>query len=76
MAASTVSGPLQDLGIGSDVEQTAFPAPTKNAAGSVNGIQTDVSSIYFADKILITISQSGRLSQWVCHSLSTLTSAV
>jgi hypothetical protein len=51
------------------VEVAPFPAPSRQAAGLVNGTQTDVSSVYFADKILITVSQSGRLSQWVCsHS--------
>lgn len=48
------------------IEQTPFPVPTKQAAGLVNGVHTEVSSVYFADKILITISQGGRLSQWVC----------
>jgi proteasome assembly chaperone 3 len=51
------------------VEHTPFPAPTKQAAGLVRGTHTDVSSIYFADKIMITISQGGRLSQWVRYTL-------
>lgn len=42
-----------------------YPAVTKQAAGLVNGICTDVKSILFADKIMITISQNGRLAQWV-----------
>jgi proteasome assembly chaperone 3 len=66
MSTPTVSTGLQDLAIGGGVEPGRFPAPTKQAAGLVNGTQTDVSSVYFADKILITISQGGRLSQWVC----------
>jgi proteasome assembly chaperone 3 len=56
---------LQALSLDRGVEPTRFPAPSKQAARSVNGTQTIVSSIYFADKILITISQGGRLSQWV-----------
>jgi hypothetical protein len=52
-----------------DVEVTSYPAPTKQAAGLVNGTITEVSSIYFADKIMITISQGGRLSQWVCLTI-------
>lgn len=48
-----------------------FPATTKQAAGNVNGIQTEVVYIEFADKILVTISQKGRLAHWVralsCH---------
>ncbi len=56
-----------------DVEQTPFPVPTKQAASLVSGTHTDVSSIFFADKIMITISQGGRLSQWVRHiQISTL----
>jgi hypothetical protein len=54
------------MDIGDEIENTPFPAPAKHAAGLVNGIHTDVSSVYFADKILITVSQAGRLSQWVC----------
>lgn len=55
-----------DLG---GVEQSPFPAPAKQGSGLVNGTPTDVSSIYFVDKILITISQAGRLSQWVWEIL-------
>lgn len=54
------------MDIGDGAEATPYPAPAKQAAGLVNGSQTDVSSVYFADKILITISQGGRISQWVC----------
>lgn len=45
-----------------------FPAKTKQAAGNVAGILTDVMSISFSDKILVVITQNGRLAQWVCHS--------
>lgn len=43
----------------------SFPAPTKQVAGEVNGVKTDVMHMSFADKIMITITQNGRLSQWV-----------
>jgi proteasome assembly chaperone 3 len=43
-----------------------YPATTKQAAGLVNGVPTDVMMISFADKIMITITQNGRLAQWVC----------
>jgi hypothetical protein len=43
-----------------------FPAPTKQVAGEVNGVKTDIMSISFADKIMITITQNGKLAQWVC----------
>ncbi|KAL1960050.1 hypothetical protein VTO42DRAFT_222 [Malbranchea cinnamomea] len=43
----------------------SFPAATKQAAGVVGGVQTDVMSVWFADKILFTITQKGRLGQWL-----------
>jgi hypothetical protein len=45
--------------------QLPFPVPTKQVAGIVNGIQTDVMVMGFSDKIMITISQKGRLAHWV-----------
>jgi proteasome assembly chaperone 3 len=44
-----------------------FPAPTKAAAASIAGITTDVTLMSFSDKILITITQQGRLAQWVLY---------
>lgn len=43
-----------------------FPAATKQVAGIVEGIKTDVMVMNFSDKIMLTISQEGRLSHWVC----------
>ena len=66
MPIQTLSADMQSMGLDDGgIEPAPFPAATKQAAGLVNGVQTDVSSVYFADKILITISQGGRLSQWV-----------
>lgn len=45
--------------------QLPFPVSTKQVAGIVNGIQTDVMLMGFSDKIMITISQKGRLAHWV-----------
>jgi proteasome assembly chaperone 3 len=42
-----------------------FPAPSKQIAGVVSGVKTDVMLMSFADKIMVTISQNGRLGQWV-----------
>jgi proteasome assembly chaperone 3 len=42
-----------------------FPAATKQVAGVVNGIKTDVTCIQFSDKILVTVSQNGRLGHWL-----------
>ncbi|KAB5562995.1 hypothetical protein GE09DRAFT_1219578 [Coniochaeta sp. 2T2.1] len=53
-----------------DIRQEAFPAPSKRATGLVNGVETEVSSISFSDKIMVTISQEGRLAQWVQVPLS------
>jgi len=69
MSVPNISGDLQNMDIGGGVKPSPFPASTKHAAGLVNGQETDVSSIYFSDKIMITISQAGRLSQWVGVSL-------
>ncbi|KAK4632304.1 hypothetical protein CLAFUW4_02852 [Fulvia fulva] len=42
-----------------------FPAPSKSAAGEINGTHTEVTSIAFTDKFVITISQAGKLAHWV-----------
>lgn len=65
MATSTISNGLAGMQIGGGIEPSPFPAKTKQVAGLVNGVETDLTSMYFADKILITISQGGRLAQWV-----------
>lgn len=43
-----------------------FPAATKQTAGLVDGVKTDVMVMNFSDKIMVTISQQGRLAHWVC----------
>lgn len=53
----------------SSVLNAKFPALSKQATGLFNGVVTEVTSMTFADKILVTISQGGRLSQWVWISL-------
>ncbi|KAL4992888.1 hypothetical protein BDW68DRAFT_3167 [Aspergillus falconensis] len=42
-----------------------FPATTKQISGDINGVRTDVMTIKFSDKIMITISQKGRLGHWL-----------
>ncbi|BCS02313.1 uncharacterized protein AKAW2_60577S [Aspergillus luchuensis] len=49
---------LQDLNL-------PYPAVTKQVVGDVKGIQTNVTLIKFSDRILITISQKGRLGHWL-----------
>ena len=45
--------------------QATYPAITKQSAGTIEGILTDVTSITFSDKIMVTVTQNGRLAQWV-----------
>jgi proteasome assembly chaperone 3 len=49
----------------------SFPAATKQVAGEINGVKTDITSISFSDKLMITITQNGRLAQWVLLILLT-----
>ena len=49
----------------SGVRQEMFPVASKQAVGHVGGVQTDVTYMGFLDKIMITVSQGGRLGQWV-----------
>ena len=54
------------LGFDSEPQINAdYPAKTKQAASLVDGIHTEVMALSFTDKIMITIAQEGRLSQWV-----------
>ncbi|KAI0397322.1 hypothetical protein F5Y17DRAFT_455236 [Xylariaceae sp. FL0594] len=47
-----------------------FPAASKQATGNVDGVLTEASSLFFADRILLTLCQEGRLSQWIQVPLS------
>jgi proteasome assembly chaperone 3 len=47
------------------VTAAPYPARTKTASSVIKGIQTTATSVDFADKILITITQDGRLAHWV-----------
>ena len=42
-----------------------YPANVKQASGAIDGIDTDVTTYSFTDKIMIAIVQGGRLAQWV-----------
>ena len=46
-------------------QPTDYPAQAKHAAGLVDGQLTDVMTLYFSDNIMVTITQGGRLAQWV-----------
>ncbi|SPO00793.1 uncharacterized protein DNG_03541 [Cephalotrichum gorgonifer] len=47
------------------VKSEPYPAKSRQATGTVGGIQTEATAMSFSDKYLVTISQGGRLSQWV-----------
>lgn len=48
-----------------DVREDPFPARRRETSGIVNGTATDIARVDFGDRILVTISQGGRLSHWV-----------
>jgi proteasome assembly chaperone 3 len=54
------------------ITRDPFPARTKSASGAVNGVHTNVTSVAFADKIVLSISQDGRLAHWVRWRLDTV----
>ena len=53
------------------VDEVPFPAAAKSASGVVGTRLTTVNSLSFTDKLLITISQAGRLAHWVHVPLAT-----
>ncbi|KAI9753027.1 MAG: hypothetical protein M4579_005369 [Chaenotheca gracillima] len=54
-----------------EATQTPFPASTKQAASIIKGIHTDIMTVQFADKIIITVTQGGGLAQWIHVPLDT-----
>ncbi|EFX04521.1 hypothetical protein CMQ_1449 [Grosmannia clavigera kw1407] len=52
------------------VRTAPYPAPSSKVLGTVNGIPTEVEVISFTDKIMVLISQGGRLAQWIEVPLS------
>jgi proteasome assembly chaperone 3 len=60
-------GLSQDYGMDDILSETSlpYPAQTRQAVGEINGIVTNVTSISFSDRIMVTITQAGRLAQWV-----------
>lgn len=55
-----------------EVTPTPFPASTKTASATIKGLETVATAVYFADKILITVTQNGRLAHWVSSSVERL----
>lgn len=50
---------------GQKATNASFPAKTLQASSAVDGVVTDVTTVYFSDKIMVTISQGWRLAQWI-----------
>ncbi|CAK1361700.1 hypothetical protein CB0940_02957 [Cercospora beticola] len=53
-----------------NVYPSQFPAPSHSTSGLINNVLTTATSIAFSDKIVITLSQAGRLSHWTHVSLA------
>ncbi|KAJ4369711.1 hypothetical protein N0V83_005474 [Neocucurbitaria cava] len=47
------------------VTAAPYPARTKSASSPIKGIETTATTVNFADKIFITVTQNGRLAHWV-----------
>lgn len=47
------------------ITPSAFPAQTRTATALINNISTVASRTLFSDKILITVTQGGKLAHWV-----------
>ncbi|KAF4556652.1 Hypothetical protein D9617_1g085300 [Elsinoe fawcettii] len=45
--------------------ETPYPARSRTATSDIGKIATTVTSISFTDKILVTVSQAGRINHWV-----------
>ncbi|CAK7224399.1 hypothetical protein SCUCBS95973_005504 [Sporothrix curviconia] len=57
------------------VHGAPYPARTSTATGTVDGVPTEVEVTNFRDKILVLVSQAGRLAQWIQVPLSAPSSA-
>ena len=64
MATTTTTPPYS-------VQPSPFPAKSKTSTGIANNTPTTVSTLTFTDKLLLTISQAGRLTHWVHVPLAT-----
>lgn len=53
-----------------DARPDKFPASYRRTSGPVNGVETEITLTNFSDRILVTISQGGRLSQWVSDDIN------
>lgn len=56
---------MSSAGVTETSTNAPYPALIKQAAAQIDGVLTEVMATYFTDRIMITISQEGRLAQWV-----------
>lgn len=42
-----------------------YPAQTRQATATISNVPTHITSMSFADKVMITITQNGKLGQWL-----------
>jgi proteasome assembly chaperone 3 len=49
------------------VTETPYPARTNTSTTTIKGADTTATCVYFSDKILITVTQNGRLGHWVSY---------
>ncbi|KAI5286557.1 hypothetical protein KEM52_001948 [Ascosphaera acerosa] len=55
---------VQRLLASCSLHDLAYPATTRVADGAVDGVATTAMCVSFSDRILLTISQGGKLAQW------------
>ncbi|KAL8947636.1 MAG: hypothetical protein Q9222_006108 [Ikaeria aurantiellina] len=48
-----------------DIPNVPYPAIVKQAAAYIDGVLTDATSTSFSDKVMVTVTQNGRLAQWI-----------
>ncbi|KAI5210544.1 hypothetical protein E4T39_00072 [Aureobasidium subglaciale] len=53
-----------------NVTLSAFPAPSKSVNSTIAGLPTQITALNFSDKLVLTISQAGRLNHWLHVPLS------
>lgn len=51
------------------VTPSAYPARTNTDTVTINGLTTTAKTVNFADKIVITVTQNGRLAHWVWRDI-------
>lgn len=66
----TQSQPTATMAQPANLTFSTFPAPSKTVSNTIAGVPTQVTALNFSDKLVLTISQSGRLNHWLHVPLS------